>query len=325
MPIHEHLFTTAPFAQCHAATAIHLGADDFLVAWFGGSRESHDDVAIWGATRRHGSWSPPRRLAKVREQAHWNPVLFRAPDGRVRLYFKIGVNPKLWTTWVTESGDEGETWSEPRELVPGDVGGRGPVKNRPIVLSDGAWLAPASHERSIGGVAVWDVFVDRSEDGGVTWMASDYLPMNRANFDGDGAIQPALWESSPGRVHLVCRTSCGWVCRGDSADGGRTWSALRPLLVPNNNSGLDLAQLPDGRLALAHNPIAINWGPRTPLSLAVSGDNGETWQRADDLETGEGEYSYPSLIPVGDERVACVYTWRRTRIAFWLGRPTTRD
>jgi predicted neuraminidase len=33
-----------------------------------------------------------------------------------------------------------------------------------------------------------------------------------------------------------------------------------------------------------------------------------------DLETGPGEYSYPSIIQASDGRVHVVYTWRRERI-----------
>jgi hypothetical protein len=72
-------------------------------------------------------------------EPHWNPVLFHdQARSRVLLYFKVGWNIKSWETFVTESTDDGGTWSEPVELVPGDHGGRGPVKNKLIVLADGA-------------------------------------------------------------------------------------------------------------------------------------------------------------------------------------------
>src|SRR5690606_35066739 len=152
-----------------------------------------------------------------------NPALFAAPDGRVHLYFKVGRRIPGWSTWTLTSGDQGATWSEPRALVPDDLGGRGPVKNKPILLSDGTWLAGASLETEEGR---WDVFVDRSEDGGQTWQASDLIPLDRNRCAGKGVIQPTLWESTPGHVHMLMRSTCGVICRSDSGDGGRTWSPI---------------------------------------------------------------------------------------------------
>lgn len=314
-PLHEHIFGDArPFAACHAATAAALSDGALVAAWFAGTAEGHADTAIWGATRTASGWSPPRMLAKVGDVPHWNPVLLPAPDGVLHLWWKVGPSPRDWTTWTMTSAD-GERWSAPRALVPGDVGGRGPVKNRPIVLSDGAWLAPASRETA----DQWTVFVDRSANGGRTWAASDPLSHAPA-VTGLGVIQPALWESAPGQVHMLTRSTCGRVCRSDSADGGHTWAPATPTELPNNNSGLDLARLADGRLVLACNPVAGNWAARTPLALLLSDDNGRTWRTWHVLETGPGEYSYPSIIPVPGG-VAVVYTWRRERIACWLGAP----
>ena len=314
--MHEHIFgDDAQFDQCHASTLVGSGDDRFLAAWFGGTEEGKNDVAIWSARRQGGQWSAPRRLAKVTELPHWNPALLAAPDGRIHLFFKVGSSTKVWQTWTMASDDGGETWSPPRELVVGDRGGRGPVKNKPIVLSDGAWLAGASLERKDG----WDVFVDRSEDGGLSWQASDLVARDRENFPGDGVIQPTLWGSAPGRVHMLVRSSCGWICRSDSQDFGRTWTPLYKTDSPNNNSGIDLARLSDGALALICNPVGKDWGPRTPLSILLSFDNGETWPRRLDLETDPGEFSYPAIITTEDG-LAVTYTWNRRRIAFWTGR-----
>ena len=314
IPLHEHIFgDVRPFAACHAATAAGLPDGCLLAAWFAGTAEGQPDTAIWGATRTPAGWSPPRRLVKVADVAHWNPVLFLAPDGGLHLWWKVGPSPRDWATWTMTSADGGTQWSAPRELAPGDVGGRGPVKNRPIVLREGAWLAPASRETA----ARWEVFVDRSDDGGQTWAASDPLPHDPA-VTGLGVIQPALWEPAPGQVHMLTRSTCGRICRSDSSSGGRTWAPVTPTALPNNNSGIDLARLADGRLVLACNPVAGTWAARTPLALLLSDDNGATWRHWCDLETADGEYSYPSIIPVPGG-VAVVYTWRRERIACWMG------
>ncbi len=315
IPVHEHIFDdNRPFAACHAATLATLPNGRFFAAWFGGSYEKHPDVAIWGAERESHGWSAPRLLAKVRDEAHWNPVLFTEPSGRLWLFFKIGANPHVWETWVMQSDDNGATWNEPRELILGDQGGRGPVKNRPIVLANGAWLAPASLEQP----GRWDVFVDHSSDAGQSWISSNLLKIDPA-VTGPGVIQPAIWETQPGHVHLLARSTCGHICRADSPDGGRTWSPVRPIRLPNNNSGLDLACMHDGTLVLAYNPVSGDWAARTPLSLACSSNNGVTWNHLIDLETEPGEYSYPTIIPT-DDAVAVVYTWQRERIAFWMGK-----
>ena len=44
------------------------------------------------------------------------------------------------------------------------------------------------------------------------------------------------------------------------------------------------------------NPIAENWGIRSPLSLFVSYDNGISWEKLFDLEQEKGEFSYPALV-----------------------------
>ncbi|HQK76557.1 MAG TPA: exo-alpha-sialidase, partial [Candidatus Hydrogenedentes bacterium] len=133
---------------------------------------------------------------------------------------------------------------------------------------------------------------------------------------GKGAIQPTFWESSPGNVHALLRTTAAKIGRADSMDGGRTWSPMRLTGMPNNNSGIDLEKLADNRLLLLYNPIGQDWGPRTPLNLAVSSDNGETWRDLVSLETAEGEYSYPAIIRSDDGIVLC-YTWRRERVRCW--------
>ena len=133
-------------------------------------------------------------------------MLFRDGKGKVYLFFKAGKKITEWETWWTASSDDGTTWSKPVELVKGDRGGRGPVRNKPIVLSNGVWLAGASFESETGDKH-WDVFVDRSSNNGRTWKATPFLELDRSNFRGHGVIQPTLWESEPGIVDMLVRSS----------------------------------------------------------------------------------------------------------------------
>lgn len=300
-----------PFPQCHASTLVEAENGDVLCAWFGGTKEKAPDVGIWLSIFTDGAWTAPEQVAKLSDFPHWNPVLFRDPARGLYLFFKVGPDPSYWQTYWMESEDNGRTWSEAKPLIPGDVGGRGPVKNKAIVLTDGAWLAPASTE-----IGDWKPFADRSEDAGKTWQRSDDWAIDKNEIPGKGGIQATFWESEPGHVHALMRTTGRITGRADSTDYGRTWSKVYPTALPNNNSGIDLVKLDDGRLLLVYNPVGEDWGARTPLNLAVSADNGETWQDIVSLETAPGEYSYPAIVRT-DDGVAISYTWKRERVRCW--------
>eukprot|EP00241_Pyramimonas_parkeae_P005558 CAMPEP_0114263762 /NCGR_PEP_ID=MMETSP0058-20121206/22745_1 /TAXON_ID=36894 /ORGANISM="Pyramimonas parkeae, CCMP726" /LENGTH=348 /DNA_ID=CAMNT_0001380189 /DNA_START=151 /DNA_END=1197 /DNA_ORIENTATION=+ len=311
--IHEFIFAedSAPTPACHAATLLELGGGEVLAAWFGGGAEGSSDVAIWSAARSkrqdESAWSAPRLVAKVGEEAHWNPVLFRGHEGRIWMHFKVGNLIPLWRTYVTHSDDDGATWVTPRELVAGDEGGRGCVKNKPLVVGGDIVCGASTEEEG------WNAFVDRSVDGGLTFQRTPDIAVE----DGAGVIQPSLWESAPGQVHMLLRSDAGHVYRSNSADGGRTWGPANSTDLPNNNSGLDVVKLAGGVLVLAMNPVSDNWGGRWPLRLAVSHDNGNTWPEHLDIENHQGEFSYPAIIPwMNEEGFHLAYTWNRQRMRY---------
>lgn len=321
---YEHVFgDLRSFSQCHAATLVRRVGGGLLVAWFGGTREGHRDTAIWASDRignpnssscttdlTDSLWSEPRVIAKAIDEAHWNPVLFALSETEFVLHFKVGMRIRDWATWSQRSVDAGATWEDPKPLVPGDRGGRGAVKNKPIRLESGDWLAGASTE----SFRRWDAFVDRSQNGIDGWQASDRFTIDRSALKGKGVIQPTLWRSSARDVHALLRSTEGVLYRSDSVDGGFHWSAARPTAIPNNNSGVDAVRMRNGTLALACNPVEGNWAARSPLSVLFSRDNGETWPDRLDVETGPGEFSYPALIEDGDG-LCLAFTWNRRRIA----------
>ncbi|WP_170318289.1 sialidase family protein [Paenibacillus thalictri] len=315
-----------PFPSCHASTLIRVPGGDVLAAWFGGRHEKASDVAIWLSRRQGDVWCLPVKIADEEGIAHWNPV-FYADGDVVTLFYKVGHEITDWFTRVIRSADGGVTWSEPAELVPGDIGGRGPVRNKPIRLAGGTLLAPASIERpnpEEEGKQIWEAFIDISADGGRTWSSSGIVPMQAELLVGSrhsnakGFIQPTLWSPDGKAVHMLLRSTEGAIYRSDSADGGCTWSAAYATPLPNNNSGIDAVLMDGGLLALVYNPVSgySTRAPRTPLVVAFSRDNGLTWQDEVVLEDEPGEYSYPAVIADNNE-LYITYTWKRERIAFW--------
>lgn len=299
------------FPEVHASTLTEINGQ-VLVAGFGGAKEGNDDVGIWLTKKReNGEWEKPDVIAKIREDAHWNPVLFSQKD-RVYLFFKVGKKISHWETWWMVSEDGGESWSDPTELVKNDKGGRGPVRNKLIVLSDGTWIAGASTEFDD-----WVAFVDISTDEGKTWNKTESIDYDTSGFEGKGMIQPTLWESEPGKVHMFLRTTNGYIYRSDSEDFGRTWSSAYKTDLPNPNSGIDIVKV-GNRLILAYNPDSENWGMRKDLNLAISEDNGVSWKAIVQVEQGEDqkdEYSYPAIIAM-DSTVALTYTVNRKNIKY---------
>ncbi len=300
-----------PTASCHASTIVQTPSG-FVAAWFGGTREKDPDVGIYSAYGDADGFSEPVRVSREEGTAHWNPVLWRRLDGELLLYYKVGSEIAEWVTYVARSNDDGRTWSLPQPLVPGDTsGGRGPVKNKPLRLSDGTVIAPASSEQG-----AWKAFFDRSEDDGFRFTRTDYIEAPCVDGNPVGLIQPTLWESEPGHVHALMRSNVGALYRTDSSDGGRTWCAAYATPLANNNSGVDLTKLPDGSLLLACNPVRGNWAARTPLVLLRSWNDGASWKPFRVLEDGQGEFSYPAVIAAGKGKAAVSYTWDRRKVAF---------
>lgn len=299
------------FNSSHASTVLRLANGTVISAWFGGSGEGGSDVRIWYATY-DGEWSDAKVIETADNEAHWNPVLHDF-GSFVRLYYKVGKDTKVWVTKFVDSFDGGKTWTAPQELVAGDTsGGRGPVRNKNFVTADGVIIAPASTEQGS-----WKAFFDISEDGGNTWTKTAYVEAYDEKGKEVQMIQPTIWQSSEG-IHAMFRTKSGYIYRSDSFDGGYTWCTAYSTGIYNNNSGIDCVMTDNGWLWLAYNPIKVS-GIRNKLSLAVSKDNGKTWEDVTVLESTPlnlfAEYSYPAIIANGN-KLFITYTYKRVQIKY---------
>lgn len=296
------------YGECHASTVCALDDGTFVSAWFGGEKEGRDDVMIWLSRCENGIWTSPVCVTKEEGIPHWNPVLYGEDDGSVTLYYKVGKKIWDWKTMFMKSFDGGKSWTAAQELVQGDeTGGRGPVRNKILKASNGYLLAPASTERER-----WFSFVDLFD--GEKWTKKE-IPVKTQEKDIVKMIQPALWESQKGHIHALMRTSAGLIYRSDSSDFGQSWCKAYATNMPNNNSGIDCVKAHDGTVVLVCNPNGKDWGARTPLSVFASKDNGVTFEKQLDLETQEGEFSYPCIISKGN-KVYVTYTYKRKNIAF---------
>ena len=305
----EFIFEEAPFAECHASTIAETGGT-LVAAWFGGTREKNPDVGIWLSRYEGGKWTKPGEVANGVESPEkrypcWNPVLFQPRGGPLMLFYKVGPSPSTWWGMLMTSQDHGKTWTQPKRLPDGIVG---PIKNKPVELSDGTILSPSSSEDN-----GWRVHFERTSDLGKTWTSTG--PIN----DGKefSAIQPSILFHKDGSLQALGRSRQGHVFETRSRDGGKTWSALAATSLLNPNSGTDAVTLKDGRQLIVYNNVGNSpgrsGGPRSPLNVAVSTD-GREWRDIHVLENEPGEYSYPAVIQTADGKVHVTYTWKRKRI-----------
>ena len=303
-PLREFIYTTAPFPSCHASTIVETPSGDLVAAWFGGSDEGENDVAIWLSRKTSAGWSAPQEVARHENTPTWNPVLFYSADGTLWLYYKYGTSPREWTGARRRSGDDGRTWSAWEPLPAGLFG---PIKNKPLLLADGTIVSGVSME----SYQSWTGWAEISRDDARTWSRSAGAIVHPD--EPYGLIQPAL-APIPGGVRAFLRSrNIGRVCYADSFDGGDTWTPAAETELPNPNSGLDAVGLADGRIVMIYNHTERG---RSPLNAAVSRDYGRTWEMFLELETEPGEYSYPAVIQGADGTVHVTYTWKRERIRY---------
>jgi predicted neuraminidase len=308
----EFIFEAAPFPSCHASTIAETKSG-LVAAWFGGTAERNPDVCIYVARYANGQWTPPMQVADgvgfaTNRLPTWNPVLFQPKNGPLMLFYKVGLAPASWWGMLTTSLDDGKTWSKPERLPEGILG---PIKNKPVQLSNGDILCGSSTEGSGG----WRVHFERTKDFGKTWTAT--APVN----DGTeiGAIQPSILFHANGKLQAVGRTRNDKLFSIWSDDNGMTWSKMTLLDLPNPNSGTDAVTLRDGRQLLVYNHntrAGSNNKGRSPLNVAVS-NNGIQWSAAlvleDDPNAPNG-FAYPAVIQASDGLVHITYTWERSHI-----------
>lgn len=298
----EFIYEKAPFPEVHAST-IEEGSAGLVAAFFGGTEEKNKDVGIWVSRQIAEGWSPLGEVANGvqangEREPCWNPVLFQPKEGPLLLFFKVGPSPSEWWGELIVSHDGGKTWGERRRLPDGILG---PIKNKPIQLADGTIVCPTSSEHD-----GWRVHVEFTKDLGKTWASTEALNDGKAF----GAIQPTFFRHGGDKLQMLCRGTKQHVIEGWSEDGGKTWSELKPIDLPNPNSGIDGVTLKDGRHVLIYNHTPKG---RSPLNLGLSAD-GKSWKSVLVLEDQPGEYSYPAVIQTKDGRVHITYTWKRQKV-----------
>ncbi len=309
--IREDIFSSAPFTSCHAATICSVG-HELMAAWFGGDHEGSSNVCIWASFKTNTGWTAPEKIAdgidaSGKQWPCWNPVLFMDRSGLLYLHYKVGPNPREWKAYYKTSADHGRSWTIAQAL-PGSL--LGPIKNKPLQLSDGRILYPSSRESL--DEKTWTSHMEISDSTLTTWS------IHPIEAPALGIIQPTLLSYPDGRIQALFRSRENTLVQSWSNDGGSHWTPAQSINLPNPNSGVDGVSISNGVQVLVYNPMKAGgnwWEGRSVLKVAVS-TNGTEWKDVCTLEDHkEGEYSYPSVIAVNGV-IHIVYTAQRKKIRY---------
>lgn len=248
--------------------------------------ESADGGVTWGRHRVLAETAPG-------EMNIYSPNLIRAADGGILFFFmrqQSAVPPRM-TQHAWKSTDEGATFQpyavfgveEPYSLC------NAVVKR----LSSGRLLLPVSakgflddehthpYQRTGSGAVLY------SDDDGLTWREADnrlYLPLR-------GVMEPHVEETRDGRVLMVMRNQLGSLFLSESYDGGASWAKPQTTGLRTPESCPELTRIPEtGDLLMLWNnspydpAFRSHYGKRSPLTAAVSTDEGRTWGHVRDIE-----------------------------------------
>ena len=238
--------------------------------------------------------------------------LLRLADGRIALFYLNCTSwPEDQRPWMRISTDEAKTWSDPAQVIPDEDAGYYVTNNdRVVQLKNGRILLPTSlhhdpPEKKF--VKYGRIMVYISDDAGKTWRRSKTVRSGERPGGKRILLQePGIMELKDGRLMMFCRTDMGSQYVSYSSDAGESWSEFGPSNIVSPVSPASIERIPGaGDLLLVwnnHDNVPAEYrGKRSPLNVAVSRDEGKTWENIHVLEDDPGgHYCYTAVEFIGD-------------------------
>ncbi len=267
---------------------------EYLASPRGGGDDAPNRLVAVVSNDGGRSWTDKRIVAEpAPDQVNvYSPSLLPSQRGDLLLfhyaYQAIGAGQAVDSTgYLARSSDEGEHFSDRR--IVWEHRPFGAASSAVTRLPSGRLLFPVEHH--VGELWTAEASIQArcviSDDEGETWQegAAVRLPLR-------GCMEPHIEALTDGSVLMVMRTQLGSVFSCRSRDEGMTWSLPQATELRAPESCPELARHPrSGELWLLWNDgeydpgFGSHFGKRSPLSLAVSRDEGRTWQRRSVIES----------------------------------------
>lgn len=286
----------------------------FVYSHFTGGGSDHATAHLAARFSSDGgrTWTG-RDAVVLANEGGWNVMsvsLLRLADGRIALFYIRKNSLADCRPCLRISTDEARSWSEPTMCISDQVGYYVLNNDRAVQLRSGRLVLPvALHNLPSYAKPDWAgiVMCYLSDDCGRTWRRSrDQLTGRSDEGKRVTTQEPGVVELRNGRLMLFARTTAGSQFVSFSGDGGETWSPLKPSNIASPCSPAQIKCIPGtGELLMVWNNHAgvdaARKGKRTPLNVAISRDEGNTWEKIKTLEDDpDGWYCYPAVTVAGD-------------------------
>lgn len=217
--------------------------------------------------------------------------------------------------YLRRSSDGGLTFGE-AALVTDAPGYHVMNNDRVIRLESGRLLAPAASSPDVVKDNHFTCRTWISDDGGAAWRMSKGV----VDYSLRGAMEPELLELNDGRILMTIRTQLGHIAASYSEDGGDIWTEASSWGVRSPEAPSTLRRIPStGDLLLIWNDNftegAGHGGIRSPLTVAISKDEGETWMHKKNIESVEDD---PSLFTGGFSYISATFDRDRVLLSYYV-------
>ncbi len=227
--------------------------------------------------------------------------LLRLKNGDIALFYLLKNSDSDCIPTMRISKDEACTWSDPITCISDRKGYFVLNNDRVIQLDNNRLIMPVSlHKTPEDSVfhKKGQIFSYYSDDNGQTWKTSNEVP----NTDGVIIQEPGIVELKGGQLMMFLRTDRGVQYISYSYDKGETWSSVEPGNIVSPRSPASIKRIPStGDLFMVWNNNGSNQ-KRTPLNIAISKDEGKTWELTKTIEDDpDGWFCYTSIYFSGED------------------------
>ncbi|CAG0996983.1 hypothetical protein PLCT2_02820 [Planctomycetaceae bacterium] len=262
---------------------------------------------IWASARAATAWSSPEQVNNSGEAAQRYPALGAGDTGEL---FAVWQDTRVTDVglYTARSADDGLTWGT-NNFIPDSAGASEPTLA--VSGTDNLHVVWGANHNSY-----WQLFYNRSEDGGTTWipptLLAEYVIEQRAKTGAGLEAQEPAMDESPAVAVVNNSVYVAWAWSGDlflakSNTGGSTWNVPTAVFTEVNGLAVHAA----GRVTLqavdyAGEAIVLAWtNDDARTCLAGSPDGGSTWPERICFDNGGATRAEsPALAYNGWEAVA---------------------